>query len=154
MREACRTPAYAKALSLLIDRVPPEDVTDDLTKLGLDEPGAARVVKYSKDLLERAKNGPGNALIGIGVTLLGGGIIVTVVTMMTAFESGGFYVVWYGAVFFGIGLIMHGIRKNRFPDMDAVRRELDAAMDAARDGDDPAADGTDASGGSGRKYDY
>src|SRR5688572_17590145 len=66
MREACRTPAYATALSQLLDRVGGHDVTDDLVESGLDHQSAARVVRHSKKLLDDAKSGPGSLLIGTG----------------------------------------------------------------------------------------
>ena len=76
LREACRIPAYATALSQLIYRVPGADVTDDLVNSGLDSADAAQVVKNAKRLLDDAVSGPGNLLIGIGTFFLVAGVLV------------------------------------------------------------------------------
>src|SRR5688572_13114424 len=94
LHEACRIPAYATALSQLIYRVPGADVADELVHSGLDSADAVQVVKNAKRLLDDAVSGPGNLLIGTGTFFLIAGVIVTAFTMITAFESGGLYVVW------------------------------------------------------------
>jgi len=59
---------------------------------------------------EVKKDGGGD--IAIGLLFLIGGIIVTVVSYSSASESGGRYVVTYGAIIYGIFKIFSGIAKS------------------------------------------
>jgi hypothetical protein len=154
LREACRIPAYATALSNLVDRVGERDVTEDLVESGLDVETARRVVKDSKKLLDDARSGPGNLLIGTGAFFLIAGTVVTAFTVITALDSGGFYVIWYGAILWGMISIVRGLSMNRAPDLGAVRDRVDEAIEAARQTGESAAAGGAGGGEDRRTYDY
>jgi hypothetical protein len=111
-------------------------------------------VKDSKKLLDDARSGPGNLLIGTGAFFLIAGTVVTAFTVITALDSGGFYVIWYGAILWGMISIVRGLSMNRAPDLGAVRDRVDEAIEAARQTGDSAAAGGAGGGEDQRTYDY
>ena len=133
LKQACRIPAYAKALSELIHRAHERDVFGDLIQSGMDSESARRVIENSKLLLDETKAGPGNLMIAQGLVCLIPGALITAYTLFAASEAGGYFVVCYGAIIAGVIMIGRGISMKRYPDLSVAHKELDVAMRSANE---------------------
>jgi hypothetical protein len=86
------------------------EVSQDLVKDGLAHGAAADIIHSAESISAETKKRDAIGTLASGLGLLALGIGVTVISQTSAENTGGFSLVWHGAVFVGIVQSCRGIR--------------------------------------------
>jgi hypothetical protein len=107
--ERVEADAYSLAAEQMLNGVAPSRIEKVLTERGLDAEAAATVVGKLEQTRAGAARQAGKRNMLFGASWCIGGIVVTAITYEAASQSGGTYVIAWGAIVFGGIQFLHGL---------------------------------------------